>query len=414
MHIREFRIRSIVARNLFKLYSRGMPVDNTSLFRARAKTIQMRQVARIKKEGGDAAHETKPTALNPEPTDATVSSSANYSIYSSKANEIRRCLTELKDAVISRRREYITAVGHCNGFALSTYKGMSEWERNKMDDESERAMRQCSQLIRSLQRQIRLDTELRSSDEAAHLEEVARILDGYLKKIAKIITELRSVRVRKTATMNKITRLSTLVRIHESMARNTRETKCAECNGDEGKGEFDITQTNLSNSSSSFSHQSTSGIRRRHTNIQGSDNFEERRQPEAISSLEGYTLVEDHEEPRQAEIMEPLSDEESVQLMAENEKLYAKFAQVNSDVLRIEQQMNHIHRLQETFAEKVLDQERDIGFVNEAAVHTVENIRDGNEQIRQAIQNMASRRVILLFCIIVLTFTLLFLDWYNP
>uniref|UniRef100_A0A0M3HS99 t-SNARE coiled-coil homology domain-containing protein n=1 Tax=Ascaris lumbricoides TaxID=6252 RepID=A0A0M3HS99_ASCLU len=360
-----------------------MPVDNTSLFRARAKTIQMRQVARIKKEGGDAAHETKPTALNPEPTDATVSSSASYSIYSSKANEIRRCLTELKDAVISRRREYITAVGHCNGFALSTYKGMSEWERNKMDDESERAMRQCSQLIRSLQRQIRLDTELRSSDEAAHLEE-------YLN------------------------RLSTLVRIHESMARNMRETKCAECSGDEGKGEFDITQTNLSNSSSSFSHQSTSGIRRRHTNIQGSNNFEERRQPEAISSLEGYTLVEDHEEPRQAEIMEPLSDEESVQLMAENEKLYAKFAQVNSDVLRIEQQMNHIHRLQETFAEKVLDQERDIGFVNEAAVHTVENIRDGNEQIRQAIQNMASRRVILLFCIIVLTFTLLFLDWYNP
>uniref|UniRef100_A0A914ZJ37 Syntaxin-18 n=3 Tax=Parascaris univalens TaxID=6257 RepID=A0A914ZJ37_PARUN len=393
-------------------FSEGMPVDNTSLFRARAKTIQMRQVARIKKEGDGAVREMKLRALDLEPTD---SSSANYSIYSSKANEIRRCLTELKDAVIARRREYITAVGHCNGFALSTYKGMSEWERNKMDDESERAIRQCSQLIRSLQRQIRLDTELRSSDEAAHLEEVARILDGYLKKIAKIVTELRSVRVRKTATMNEITRLSALVRIHENMARNTRrETKYAECNTDEKKGEFDITQTIPSNSNSSFSQQSTSGIRRRHTNVQGSDNSEEKRQPEALSNLEGYMLVDDHEEPRQVEIMEPLSDEESVQLMAENEKLYAKFAQVNSDVLRIEQQMNHIHRLQETFAEKVLDQERDIGFVNESAVHTVENIRDGNEQIRQAIQNMASRRVILLFCIIVLTFTLLFLDWYNP
>ena len=63
---------------------------------------------------------------------------------------------------------------------------------------------------------------------------------------------------------------------------------------------------------------------------------------------------------------------------------------------------------------QVLEQDKDVEFINEAAVNTVENIRAGNEQIREAIQNIASRRVVILFCLIALTFTLLFLDWYNP
>lgn len=61
-----------------------------------------------------------------------------------------------------------------------------------------------------------------------------------------------------------------------------------------------------------------------------------------------------------------------------------------------------------------MDQEKDIDLINDATIRASENVLEGNKQIREAIQNIASRRIIILFCIIVLTFTLLFLDWYNP
>ncbi|VDK35277.1 unnamed protein product [Anisakis simplex] len=71
----------------------------------------------------------------------------------------------------------------------------------------------------------------------------------------------------------------------------------------------------------------------------------------------GYKLIasDQDEKPAELDIVEHLTEKENVQLMAENEKLYSKLAQVDSDVLRIEKQMNQIHRLQETFAEKVFE-----------------------------------------------------------
>ena len=109
-----------------------------------------------------------------------------------------------------------------------------------------------------------------------------------------------------------------------------------------------------------------------------------------------------------------LSPFEKAQLQEENDKLFKKYTSAQDTVNSLESQIFEIQRLQETFADKVFDKEKEIDILNEVAVATTENIRDGNEWIRQAISNSAGRRVVLLFCIVVLTFTLLFLDWYNP
>uniref|UniRef100_A0A1I7TFI0 t-SNARE coiled-coil homology domain-containing protein n=1 Tax=Caenorhabditis tropicalis TaxID=1561998 RepID=A0A1I7TFI0_9PELO len=93
-----------------------------------------------------------------------------------------------------------------------------------------------------------------------------------------------------------------------------------------------------------------------------------------------------------------------------------KFVKADRDdeIEKLEQQISEIQSLSSVFSEKLMDQERDIDLINDLALHTSENLVDGNEWIRKAITNSALRRVILLFCIVVLTFTLLFLDWYNP
>lgn len=62
---------------------------------------------------------------------------------------------------------------------------------------------------------------------------------------------------------------------------------------------------------------------------------------------------------------------------------------------------------------QVTVQKQDIERIGNVVVGATENIRDANEQIKQAIQRNAGLRVWVLFFLIVMSFTLLFLDWYN-
>ncbi|CAM9178216.1 unnamed protein product, partial [Lampetra fluviatilis] len=57
--------------------------------------------------------------------------------------------------------------------------------------------------------------------------------------------------------------------------------------------------------------------------------------------------------------------------------------------------------------------ERDIDLVHSAVVGTTENIKEGNEEIREAMKNNAGFRVWILFFLAMCSFSLLFLDWYG-
>lgn len=80
---------------------------------------------------------------------------------------------------------------------------------------------------------------------------------------------------------------------------------------------------------------------------------------------------------------------------------------------QIEGKVLEIAKLQEIFTEKVLQQEHDLNKVNETVITSTENVRGGNEQLREAMKKNAGFRVWILFFIITLAFTILFLDWYN-
>lgn len=61
----------------------------------------------------------------------------------------------------------------------------------------------------------------------------------------------------------------------------------------------------------------------------------------------------------------------------------------------------------------MLQQEQDIDRISNTVVGSTENVKDANEQIKQAIQRNAGLRVYVLFFLLVMSFSLLFLDWYN-
>lgn len=81
---------------------------------------------------------------------------------------------------------------------------------------------------------------------------------------------------------------------------------------------------------------------------------------------------------------------------------------------KIEGQVVEIAQLQELFTEKVLQQEQELNRVSLAMIGSTENIKDGNDQLRDAMKKNAGFRIWILFFIITLSFVVLFLDWYNP
>lgn len=75
--------------------------------------------------------------------------------------------------------------------------------------------------------------------------------------------------------------------------------------------------------------------------------------------------------------------------------------------------MTEIAKLQEAFSENVLKQEMDLSHLNTTTIASTESIREGNEQLREAMRKNAGFRVFVLFFITTLAFVVLFLDWYN-
>lgn len=112
-------------------------------------------------------------------------------------------------------------------------------------------------------------------------------------------------------------------------------------------------------------------------------------------------------------IEEELSIEEMQMFESENEMLYNELNATSEEVKQMESKVVHIAELQELFTDKVLQQEQDIQRISNNVVGATTNMRDANEQIRQAIQRNAGLRVWVLFFLLVMSFSLLFLDWYN-
>ncbi|VDK81602.1 unnamed protein product [Litomosoides sigmodontis] len=402
-----------------------MPVDKTPLFRARVKVIRTQEAAQLKRaqmqnhqqEQSENCINSFNQVIHQEKSEQTATrdlSNLSFLSCTVEAQRIRRKLISLRNMVISGRKNYVSDIGHSRRLIASYTDGMSDFERDELDAKIEEIMQNCIKSIQALQRKIN-SSNLRATDEGPHLFEVLRMLGKHLNATAKIVAEIRALRTKKISNMRRTYRLATLVQLY-NMKKHRDEVQAQR-----SANEDSVETISLKLDSSSISNSTLSdtiifgkgGLRRRipqNTGIEGDETTK--------STQDGWSDVQisDFQELEPADDLDSLNldDDERTQLMIENERLYSRSLQVDNDIQKVEKQMAELHQLQETFAEKVGEQERDINVVNETTLLTVENIRIGNEQIRQAIQNMASRRVIFLFCIIVLTFTLLFLDWYNP
>ncbi|XP_053983495.1 syntaxin-18 [Hylaeus volcanicus] len=283
-----------------------------------------------------------------------------------KAQGVVVQISRLREFLLENRKAYLNFSSH-----LSYMPSMTDVDRDEIDIGAQKIMTTCSQLIKELRREI-ADSKV-SPQNLEHREIMLLLIEEYLKNVCKIYSEQKAMRVKRAMEMRKIARLELETKPVKRLEIGTKESSL---NANEKLEEKE--NKNDSNDSSPMKIQEINGD---------------------VNSL----MYEEELSPEDIQLFE-----------AENEHLYNELNTITEEVKQIESKVVHIAELQEIFTEKVLDQDKDLDRLMTTVVGSTENVNEANEQIRQAIQRNAGLRVWLLFFVLVMSFSLLFLDWYNP
>lgn len=297
----------------------------------------------------------------PKPLKKTKNKSAFYI----KTQAVVAQIAKLKEFLLENRKAYLNFSNY-----LSNIPRMTDADRDQIDAGAQTIMSTCSQLIKELKREIAFSEVSRQNME--HREIVLLLIEDYLKNVCKIYSEQKAIRVKRAFEMRTISKLELDTKSNNIMEMDNKRSV-----------------SNLVEKTNNAENQSNS------------------------SKLNTMKVQEINEDVNTL-LYEELSPEDIQMLESENEQLYNELCSITEEVRQIESKVVHIAELQEIFTEKVLDQDKDLDRLMTTVVGSTENVKEANEQIRQAIQRNAGLRVWILFFLLVMSFSLLFLDWYNP
>ncbi|XP_059403407.1 syntaxin-18-like [Carassius carassius] len=271
----------------------------------------------------------------------------------------------IRDSFSGRAREVISNISKLKEFLLQHRKDyvnagsvmcsdvsrMTDSERDQIDQDAQIFMRTCADAIGQLRSEM--GKQVVSAQVKDHRAAVLDLIEVYLRGVCKLYSEQRAVRVKRVVDKKRLSRLEP----------------------------------------EQISHSK-----------QQSDGEENSDKPVSDSNLD---LWEDNR------VDDDLSPEEIQMFEQENQRLVGEMNSLLDEVRQIEGKVVEISRLQEIFSEKVLQQETEIDNIHQLVVGATENVKEGNEDIREAIKNNAGFRVWILFFLVMCSFSLLFLDWYD-
>lgn len=301
---------------------------------------------------------TKNKALGVKETSRDIlSTSRRRTEFGSKAKDVLMNITKLRDFLLEHQKDYISPFSHLSLEVSS----MTDEERDQIDTDAETYMRTCSVAIEALKSEAL--QHKRSDQVMTHRDAVLGMLGQYLKVVCRLYSEQRAIRVKRVVDKKRISRLQPDQKRFKQAA-SSLDSATSTAKEDASKGGKTTTHPELEM---------------------------------APSVSEGEELT-----PEEVQLFE-----------MENKKLFAEMNSLVDEVRQIEGRVVEISQLQEIFSEKVLHQSDQIDRIYETAVGTTENVKGGNEQIREAIKNNASFRVWILFFLVMCSLSLLFLDWYS-
>ena len=270
--------------------------------------------------------------------------------FQTKAKEIVSNVAKLKEFLTENRKAYLdTSVQLFNQVPK-----LSQADRAEFDSTTQLIIKTSSQYLQELRREnANLPANAQTKE---HRTIVINIIEQYFKSVCKTYQELKELYTKRQQELNKVTKL-------------------------EGDGMGNFRKVSVGFESSAESPRIYSSY----------DEDDNKGNEEKVS----FTVAE-------------------IQLFEkENSLLFNELNSLTEEVNQIQGRVVKIAELQQVLTEKVLDQEKDIERIATTTVSATENIREGNEQLRQALQSNSGFRIAIIFFILVLFFSILFLDWYN-
>ncbi|RZC92189.1 hypothetical protein C5167_000041 [Papaver somniferum] len=127
---------------------------------------------------------------------------------------------------------------------------------------------------------------------------------------------------------------------------------------------------------------------------------------DASRSVRAEVREPDEFPPEPLRVQQQLLDDETQALQVELSNLLDAVQETETKMV----EMSALNHLMSTH---VLQQAQQIEFLYEQAIEATNNVEMGNKELTQAIDRNSSSRTFIVFFIVVLTFSVLFLDWYD-
>ncbi|KAH3717021.1 syntaxin-18-like isoform X1 [Dreissena polymorpha] len=346
--------------------------DITNLFKATVKTLKSKDKGSTKIKSKDDATQI-------------LSKPKQRGKFESLSKEVVSTISKLKEFLLEHRKEYVNAGSLLSGETSR----MTDTEREHIDNEAQNIIRKCQETLATICKNA--ETERVHPQVKEHREGVLALINAYLKMVTKIYSEQRAVRVKRVVDKKRLARI-------EPEKRPARLKSYSQ-------SESDLPDNQSTNAQSPLPGQADNQSSNAQTPPHGKTDTSKINTGRGRVPSPGPSHMEDSDDD--------ISPEEAQMFEQENKAIYEEMNSLSEELSKIHGKVVEIASLQEIFTEKVLTQEEDIQRIADTAVFTTENIKDGNEEIREAMRKNAGFRVWILFFLLVLTFSLLFLDWYS-
>ncbi|XP_022213390.1 syntaxin-18 [Drosophila obscura] len=399
-------------------------MDITQHFKASVMTVRLQRKNELASSGRGKAAAGPPVSGPSKPTGLR----DDFAI---EAKKVCNKITDLRNLLIENRTAYMRIGQH-----LKSAAHMTDAQRNLIDRESEKFVAVYTQLLAKMRGEWK--SVKRKPQERQHIEAVLDLLVSYLHGVEQIYLDQKKYRIQHELETYRLLKLAAdkkkipvrpgggqSAKIGKRLLSNSspdnKEASPSDDGGledsadndwsNDGWGDWDddededATETDAQmESSAPQSSLHKSRTRKRSKGKQAALN----------DSSAKVALDEDIHKSAQElpDDEDPLSAEDVQLFEAENVHMYNFLQGLSEEVEQIGKNVVDIAQLQDIFTEKVAMQQHNIERIASAVVGSTENVKDANEQIRQATQRNASVRVYFLFFLIVMSFSLLFLDWY--
>lgn len=347
--------------------------------------------------------------------DAATTASFQPSAFTTSAQSLLITLLRAHQQLSQQHAEY----ANTDRYLSPTGELMSDAQRHEFEQTMSHVVRVTDQQLEQLKSSIREQTKSNNSlfdeqpvDLYRHQHAIVLYLFTQLHSLVERLSTMRAARMREQRAQQQLLHPKTFVTRQPTVAITTASTASVQQHSRHSDEDEKQSQSN-SPSKSHHSMQPPPVKRQRSSMLASPDKARQPLSHNNAALAQGAAAYSETHNSDDSAQSQQLSAQELQQFEAENTALQEALADNLSEALLAEQKMGDISSLLTLFATKVAQQEEQIGTIFDTTLESRLSVTRGLEQLHTAGQRNMSTKQWMLFTILVLSFSLLFLDWYS-